>query len=189
MHLPERAKKFEWNFNTIMQLIGLFVTIATMLVCGGIGYAALTSSDAKMQDEITSILNRMAQAEEGARRDDIKAEEARKETNKAYQDQLIAVQAQMAQIPPLSFQSTRALEAAADSRRATDTLGSKLDTVIDNVSKLSSQVMVVTSKLDDLRGSGQKMYFKTPITGPTPNEKREAFDPATNKVRPELARQ
>lgn len=189
MHLPERAKKFEWNFNTIIQLIGLVVTLAAMLIGGAIGYAALRASDERMQDEITGILTRMSEAEEKAIREDAKAETERKERMKIYQDQLLAVQTQISQIPPLTFNTTRALEAAADGRRATDTLGTKLDTLADNVNKLSSQVMVVTSKLDDLRGSAQKMYFKMPIMKQGMDEKREAFDAAPGTVGAKLARQ
>ena len=44
--------------------------------------------------------------------------------------------------------------------------GGKLDTVIDNVNKVATQVQVLSSKLDDAQGKSDKTIFRTPIVRP-----------------------
>lgn len=88
-----------------------------------------------------------------------------------------STQQQVAQIAPLSFQTTRALEAAAENKkgieaanirtdRVVESFGGKLDTVIDNVNKVATQVQVLGSKLDDIQGRPDKTLFRTPIVRP-----------------------
>ncbi len=84
---------------------------------------------------------------------------------------------QVAQIGPLSFQTTRALEAAAENKKAVEltntridrvveSLGGKLDTMIESVNKVSTQVQVLNSKLEDMQGRADKTFFRTPIVKP-----------------------
>ncbi|NTF87477.1 hypothetical protein G6L46_10105 [Agrobacterium rhizogenes] len=86
-------------------------------------------------------------------------------------------QQQVSQIPPLSFQTTRALEATAENKkgieaansridRVVETFGGKLDTAIDNINKVATQVQVLSSKLDDIQGRADKTMFKTPVMRP-----------------------
>ncbi|MGZ9724335.1 hypothetical protein [Rhizobium miluonense] len=42
-------------------------------------------------------------------------------------------------------------------------MGRKLDTVIDSVNKVSTQVQVLNSKLEDMQGKPDKSIFRTPI--------------------------
>ena len=81
------------------------------------------------------------------------------------------MQQQIAQITPLTFQTNRAIEGVAENKKAVEatndridrvveTFGGKLDTVIENVGKLSTQVSVLSSKLDD------KTRFRTPVIRP-----------------------
>ena len=84
---------------------------------------------------------------------------------------------QVSQIGPLSFQTTRALEAAAENKKATEltnaridrvveSLGGKLDTAIDSINKVGTQVQVLSSKLEDMQGRADKTLFRTPIVRP-----------------------
>ena len=101
----------------------------------------------------------------------------RKDSAKSNQDTLAVMQQQIAQIAPLSFQTTRALETAAENKkgieaantridRVVESFGGKLDTVIDNVAKISTQVQVLSSKLDDMQGKSDKTTFRMPIVRP-----------------------
>ncbi|MBB3402990.1 hypothetical protein [Rhizobium sp. BK347] len=84
---------------------------------------------------------------------------------------------QVSQIGPLSFQTTRSLEAAAENKKATEltnaridrvveSLGGKLDTAIDSINKVGTQVQVLSSKLEDMQGRADKTLFRTPIVRP-----------------------
>ncbi|NTG19991.1 hypothetical protein G6K93_05680 [Agrobacterium rhizogenes] len=86
-------------------------------------------------------------------------------------------QQQVSQIPPLSFQTTRALEATAENKkgieatnervdRVIDTFGRKLDTAIDSINKVGTQVQVLSSKLEDMQGRSEKTFFRTPVVRP-----------------------
>lgn len=97
----------------------------------------------------------------------------RKDLLKNYQDSMNNMQKDIAQIQPLSYQATRALEAAAENKKAIETtndridrvvesFGGKLDSVLDNVAKLSTQVQVLGSKLDDMQGKTQHTEFTLP---------------------------
>lgn len=101
----------------------------------------------------------------------------RKESSKSNQDTLAVMQQQIAQIPPISFQTTRALEATAENKkgieaanaridRVVESFGGKLDTAIDNINKVATQVQVLSSKLDDMQGRADKTIFKMPVTRP-----------------------
>lgn len=91
--------------------------------------------------------------------------------------QLTDMQQQIAQITPLTFQTTRATEAGAENKKAieltntridrvVEALGGKLDTMIDSVNKVSTQVQVLSSKLEDMQGKTDKTLFRTPIVRP-----------------------
>lgn len=84
---------------------------------------------------------------------------------------------QVSQIGPLSFQTTRALEAAAENKKAleltnnridrvVESLGGKLDTAIDSINKVGTQVQVLSSKLEDIQGRPDKTLFRTPVVRP-----------------------
>lgn len=88
-----------------------------------------------------------------------------------------STQQQVSQIPPLSFQTTRALEATAENKkgieaansridRVVESFGGKLDTAIDNINKVATQVQVLSSKLDDMQGRADKTMFRTPVVRP-----------------------
>ncbi|NTJ63755.1 hypothetical protein G6M50_36985 [Agrobacterium rhizogenes] len=93
------------------------------------------------------------------------------------QKALDATAQQVSQVGPLSFQTTRALEAAAENKKATEmtnaridrvveSLGGKLDTAIDSINKVGTQVQVLSSKLEDMQGKADKTFFRTPIVRP-----------------------
>ncbi len=101
----------------------------------------------------------------------------RKDRLKDYQGQLSAMQQQIAQIAPLSFQTTRATEAGAENKKAieltntridrvVESLGGKLDTAIDSINKVGTQVQVLSSKLEDMQGKAEKSIFKMPVMKP-----------------------
>ncbi|CDM57687.1 putative predicted protein [Rhizobium favelukesii] len=86
------------------------------------------------------------------------------------------VQRQIAQIAPLSFQTTRALEATAENKkgieaantridRVVESFGGKLDTMIDTINKVATRVEVLSSKID-ASGKSDKTLYKMPIVRP-----------------------
>lgn len=101
----------------------------------------------------------------------------RKERLRNYQDTLTGMQKDIAQIQPLSYQTTRAIEAAAENKkgvenvntridRVVESFGGKLDSVIESVNKISTQVQVLSSKLDDMQGKSERTTFRMPIVRP-----------------------
>ena len=105
----------------------------------------------------------------------------RKDLLKNYQDSMNNMQKDIAQIQPLSYQATRALESASENKKATEdglrnvntridrvveSFGGKLDNVIDTINKVSTQVQVLSSKLDDMQGKSEHTMFRTPILRP-----------------------
>lgn len=159
MQFPERSKKFEWNFNTVVTVIGIVSGLVVTSVGWGITYANMRNDSADLRKQIADIIIRMDK--DGA---DKKA-------------QLADVQQQLAQIAPLTFQTTRATEAGAENKKAieltntridrvVEALGGKLDTVIDSVNKVSTQVQVLNSKLEDMQGKPDKSLFRMPVVKP-----------------------
>jgi hypothetical protein len=152
MQLPERSKRFEWNFNTLVVVGGLsFATAANIAV------AAISWNDTKrdiqdIQDKLKSETDRGIKA-------DI-------DLNKAVAD-----------IAPLTFQTTRALEGVAENKkgieasnsridRVVESLGGKLDTAIESINKVATRVEVLSSKLDDAQTRANKTLWRTPIMRP-----------------------
>ena len=77
----------------------------------------------------------------------------------------------------ISYQMTRATEASAENKKAieltntgidrvVESLGGKLDTMIDSVNKVSTQVQVLSSKLDNIQGKPDKTIFRMPVVKP-----------------------
>jgi hypothetical protein len=152
MQLPERSKRFEWNFNTLVVVGGLsFATAANIAV------AAISWNDTKrdiqdIQDKLKSETDRGIKA-------DI-------DLNKAVAD-----------IAPLTFQTTRAIEGVAENKkgieasnaridRVVESLGGKLDTAIESINKVATRVEVLSSKLDDAQTRANKTIWRTPIVRP-----------------------
>ncbi len=50
--------------------------------------------------------------------------------------------------------------------RVVESLGGKLDTAIDSINKVGTQVQVLSSKLEDIQGKPEKSIFRTPIVRP-----------------------
>lgn len=159
MQFPERSKKFEWNFNTIVMLGSMVAGLVVTSVGWGVTYADMRNDNKDMQKQISEINTRLD-------KDAI--------DRKA---QFADVQQQLIQIAPLTFQTTRATEAGAENKKAIeltndridrviDTLGKKLDTAIDNINKVGTQVQVLSSKLEDMQGKPDKTLFRMPVVRP-----------------------
>lgn len=159
MQLPERAKRFEWNFNTLVVSGGIMAATLT-----NVAIAAISWNDTKR--DIKEIQGQV-QAETQAR-------QARGQlTDGRFADLNKAV----AEITPLSFQVTRVIEASAENKKAVEaandridrvveSIGGKLDTVIENVNKIATRVEVLSSKLDDAREKADKTKFQQPVWRP-----------------------
>lgn len=89
------------------------------------------------------------------------------------QNDVTNIQSQLPQIAALQFQVTRAVEQIAENReglkqvnmradRIVESLGGKLDTVIDSVNKLATRVEVINSKLEDSART-DRTRFNMPI--------------------------
>jgi len=159
MQFPQRSKKFEWNFNTIVTLGSMIAGLVVTSAGWGITYADMRNDNADLRKQITDVVNRMDK--DGA---DRKA-------------QIADVQQQLAQIAPLTFQTTRATEAGAENKKAieatndridriVDAFGKKLDTAIDSINKVSTQVQVLSSKFEDSQGKPDKSIFRMPVVKP-----------------------
>ena len=159
MQLPQRSKKFEWNFNTIVMLVSMVAGLVVTSVGWGITYADMRNDNRDLQKQISEINGRLDK------------DAADRKT------QFTDVQQQLAQIAPLTFQTTRAIEAGAENKKAVEltntridhvveSLGGKLDTVIDSVNKVSTQVQVLNSKLEDVQGKPDKTLFRMPVVRP-----------------------
>ncbi len=159
MQFPERSKKFEWNFNTIVTLGSMIAGLVVTSAGWGITYADLRNGNNDLQKQILEVSNRVD-------RESIDRK-----------SQLTDMQQQIAQIAPLSFQTTRAVEAGAENKKAleltnnridrvVESLGGKLDTAIDSINKVGTQVQVLSSKLEDMQGKADKTIFRTPIGRP-----------------------
>jgi uncharacterized protein YpuA (DUF1002 family) len=159
MQLPQRSKKFEWNFNTIVTLCSMVAGLVVTSAGWGITYADMRNDNKDLQKQILEIYSRLDK--DGA---DKKA-------------QLADVQLQLAQIAPLTFQTTRATETGAENKKAieltntridrvVESLGGKLDTAIDSINKVGTQVQVLSSKLEDMQGKPDKTIFRTPVVKP-----------------------
>ncbi|TBY60131.1 hypothetical protein E0H46_31660 [Rhizobium leguminosarum bv. viciae] len=83
----------------------------------------------------------------------------------------------VADIAPLTFQTTRAIEGVAENKkgieasnaridRVVESLGGKLDTAIDSINKVATRVEVLSSKLDDAQTRANKTLWRTPIMRP-----------------------
>jgi methyl-accepting chemotaxis protein len=159
MLVPERAKKFEWNFNTIVFTGGLAFTIAV-----NVAVAAVAWNDTKR--DIKEVQNKV-QDEADARK-----------SRGAYTDNRFDVlNKAVADIAPLSFQVTRAIEGVAENKKAVEatnermdrfvgTLTGKIDTVIDSLNKIGTKVEVLSSKIDDANGKTDKSMYKMRIMRP-----------------------
>ena len=152
MHLPERSKRLEWNFNTLVVIGGLaFATAANVAV------AAIAWNDTKR--DILEVQDRLQSETERGVRADI-------ELNKA-----------VSEITPLSYQTTRAIEGVAENKkgieaanaridRVVESLGGKLDTAIESINKVATRVEVLSSKLDDAQTRATKTNWQAPIARP-----------------------
>ncbi len=159
MQFPQRSKKFEWNFNTIVTLGSMVAGLVVTSAGWGITYADMRNDNADLRKQITDLTTRMDR------------DGADKKT------QLADVQQQLAQIAPLTFQTTRATETGAENKKAieltnnridrvVESLGGKLDTAIDSINKVGTQVQVLSSKLEDMQGRPDKSIFKMPVVRP-----------------------
>jgi hypothetical protein len=83
----------------------------------------------------------------------------------------------VADIGPLTFQTTRALEGVAENKkgieasnaridRVVESLGGKLDTAIESINKVATRVEVLSSKLDDAQVRANKTLWRTPTYKP-----------------------
>lgn len=152
MQFPERSKRFEWNFNTLVVIGGLsFATVANVAV------AAIAWNDTKR--DITDIQDKLKSETERGIKADI-------DLNKA-----------VAEIGPLTYQTTRAIEGVAENKkgieaanaridRVVEALGGKLDTAIDSINKVATRVEVLSSKLDDAQTRANKTLWRTPVVRP-----------------------
>ncbi len=166
MHFPERSKKFEWNFNTIVTLVGMVVGLLVTSVGWGITYADMRNDNKDLQEQISDIKNRMTQEAED-----------RKDRLKGYQATLDGMQSRIGEITPLSLNLQRAVEQGAENKasvvetnkridRVVESVGGKLDTLIETINKVATRVEVLGSKIDDANGKTDRSLYRTPIVRP-----------------------
>jgi hypothetical protein len=159
MHLPERSKRFEWNFNTV---VTLGAVASSVLVNVAIVSSIWNDTKRDIRD-----LQHSVQEET----------DARKARGIITDGRFLDLNKAVAEIAPLSFQVTRAIEGGAENKKAVEaansridrvveSFGGKLDTVIDSVNKIATRVEVLSSKLDDAQTRADKTMYRTPILRP-----------------------
>lgn len=152
MNLPERSKRFEWNFNTLVVVGGLLFATATNIAVASISWNDTKRDIQDIQDKLKSETERGIKA-------DI-------DLNRAVAD-----------IAPLTYQTTRALEGVAENKkgieatnaridRVVESLGGKLDTAIESINKVATRVEVLSSKLDDAQNRASKTTLERPVWRP-----------------------
>jgi peptidoglycan hydrolase CwlO-like protein len=93
---------------------------------------------------------------------------------KTLQASVTDIQKQLPQITQLQFQVTRAVEQISENKagivavnsradRIVESLGGKLDTLVDSVNKIATRVEVLNSKLEDAAGKADRTRFNMPI--------------------------
>lgn len=158
MNFPQKGR-IEWDLNTIVMIGGICLATAA-----NIAVAAVSWNDTKR--DIQDIQEKV-QAETTARQARGVVTDGRfADLNKA-----------VAEITPLSFQVTRVIETSSENKKAieaandridrvVESIGGKLDTVIENVNKIATRVEVLSSKLDDAQTRANKTLWRMPIVRP-----------------------
>lgn len=158
MNFPEKGR-IEWNLNTIVMIGGIF--LATL---ANVAIAAISWNDTKR--DIQEI------------QEQVKSEtQARQARGLVTDGRFTDLNKAVAEIAPLSFQVTRVIESTAENKKAielandridrvVESIGGKLDTVIENVNKIATRVEVLSSKLDDAREKADKTTFQQPVWRP-----------------------
>lgn len=165
MDFPKRGS-FEWNFNTIVTMGGILASIIATAVGYGVLAATLTNNDENLRGEILRIHERFQQYDAD-----------RKERVSGFQSDLRAVNQQLTIIPTLTVQLEQARQIAIENKqrieetdrridRVVESIGSKIDTVNENVNKVATRVEVVGSKVDDLKKTDSRTGYNTPILRP-----------------------
>jgi methyl-accepting chemotaxis protein len=151
MQLPQKGK-FEWNFNTWVTAGGVLAGMLVTATGWGITYADMRNDNERLQSQISDLTAR-------------------------YQESFKDITLQIAQIQPLAFQTTRAIEGVAENKkgveaansridRVVESLGGKLDTAIESINKVATRVEVLSSKLDDAREKADKTRLQQPVWRP-----------------------
>jgi len=158
MNFPERGR-IEWNLNTLVMIGGIF--LATL---ANVAIAAISWNDTKR--DIREI------------QEQVKAEtDARQARGLVTDGRFTDLNKAVAEIAPLSFQVTRVIETSSENKkgieaandridRVVESIGGKLDTVIENVNKIATRVEVLGSKLDDQAARTNKTKFEQPVWRP-----------------------
>jgi hypothetical protein len=144
MHLPRREGEFKWNLNTLVTLGGIIIGFTVTAIGWGVTYADMRNADSNTQGQIADLRSQF-------------------EKDTALRQGLAP------QVQQLTYQTTRALEASAENKKSIEDvnskIGSKLDSLIDQINRLSTQVQVLGSKFDDMQGKTDHTIFpRLPIS-------------------------
>lgn len=156
--LPPRASRFEWNFNTIVTVVGLIVSFGGSMSALGIAYNSITSKQDIMQTQISEekIVREKRGVQTDARFTAIE--------QKIPQFEVIALQIQ--RLTELAGQNAKAIEATNDRiQRVVDSQTGKLDAIITSVSTLTTEVRVIQSQIKN-QDRSERTRFPTPAMRP-----------------------
>ncbi|KQV83217.1 hypothetical protein ASC90_21735 [Rhizobium sp. Root1220] len=165
MQFPERSKKLEWNFNTGVTIFGVICGLVVTSIGWGVTYANMRNDNKDLQEQILDIKGRLTQDAED-----------RKDRLRGYQATLDGMQSRIGEITPLTLNLQRAVEQGSENKmavvetnkridRVVESVGGKLDTLIDTINKVATRVEVLGSKID-ANGKSDKSAYRTPIYKP-----------------------
>jgi chromosome segregation ATPase len=159
MSIARENGPLKWNLNSILAVSGASITVVAQIVTFTVLWTNNSRDVLDLNNKVTDINHRLDSQEND-----------RKDRLKDYTKTLTDMQAQIATIVPMSYRVDQALSQAAENKAANaatntridkvvESVGAKLDNVLDSVNKLSANVAVIGSKLEDT-AKAQKSNFQ-----------------------------
>jgi chromosome segregation ATPase len=159
MSIARENGPLKWNLNSILAVGGASITVVAQIVTFTVLWTNNSRDVLDLNNKVTDINHRLDSQEND-----------RKDRLKDYTKTLTDMQAQIATIVPMSYRVDQALQQAAENKAANaatnnridkvvESVGAKLDNVLDSVNKLSANVAVIGSKLEDT-AKAQKSNFQ-----------------------------
>ena len=166
MSIARESGPLKWNLNTVLALAGFGLTLLLNIVGGTVLWTNQARDIADVKGQVLDISKRL-DTEAADRKDRIR------DFSKIQTD----MQTQIAGIVPLSYQVTQSITTGSTNAeaikqtnvridRVVESVGAKLDTVVDALNKLSVTVSVINSKIEDNRPTTQKSVWNQPTIIP-----------------------
>lgn len=163
MSITRESGPLKWNLNSILAIAGASLTVLVYII----GFTILWTNNARdvkdLNTQVAAISKRL---------DDEASD--RKDRIREFSKVITDTQTQIASFVPMTYQINQATTTASANAeaikqtnvridRVVETVGTKLDAVLDSVNKLAANVAVINSKIEDQRPLPQKSVWVNPI--------------------------